>query len=112
MELPKGPPAVITAIKSKLLSAPITVTTTTLVAEAIRVLRDHKIDEVPVLDDRGRPAGILDVQDILEIRTGAEDGSEMGAFGFLKQPQREAGLRRRLQEHVPFGMDIGLFCVT
>jgi len=46
---------------------PRTVAEGTLVAEAIRVLQDHKIDEVPVLDKRGRPVGMLDVQDILEI---------------------------------------------
>ena len=46
---------------------PITVTTATLVAEALRILKGPKIDELPVLDDRGRPVGILDVQDVLEI---------------------------------------------
>ena len=47
--------------------SPITVKTTTLVAEALRILKDRKIDEVPVLDARGRPVGLLDVQDILEV---------------------------------------------
>jgi len=46
---------------------PFTVRDESLVAEAMRVLMDHKIDEVPVLDGRGRPVGMLDVQDILEI---------------------------------------------
>ncbi len=46
---------------------PITVRDETLVAEALRILKDRKIDEVPVLDARGRPVGLLDVQDILEI---------------------------------------------
>lgn len=46
---------------------PITVRDTSLVAEAMRVLKDHKIDEVPVVDARGRPVGMLDVQDILEV---------------------------------------------
>lgn len=48
----------------------------------------------------------------LEIRTGAEDGSEMGAFNHLKQPQREANLRLRLQEYLPFGLEPGLIYVT
>ena len=47
--------------------SPITVRDTTLVAEALRILKDRKIDEVPVLDARGRPVGLLDVQDILEV---------------------------------------------
>lgn len=47
-----------------------------------------------------------------QIQTGAEDGSEMGAFCHLKQPQREANLRLRLQEYLPFGLEPGLIYVT
>jgi hypothetical protein len=47
-----------------------------------------------------------------QIKTGAEDGSEMGAFSFLKQPQREINLRVRLQEYLPFGLEAGLIYVT
>jgi hypothetical protein len=47
-----------------------------------------------------------------ELRTGAEDGSEMGAFNHLKQPQREANLRLRLEEYLPFGLEAGLIYVT
>jgi hypothetical protein len=48
----------------------------------------------------------------LEIRTGAEDGAEMGAYCHLKQPQRESNLRIRLDEYLPFGLDAGLIYVT
>lgn len=44
----------------------------------------------------------------VQIRTGAEDGSEMGAFCVLKQPQREANLRIRLDEYLPVGLEAGL----
>jgi hypothetical protein len=47
-----------------------------------------------------------------QIQTGAEDGSEMGAFCFLKQPQRATSLRVRLQEYLPFGLEPGLIFVT
>jgi hypothetical protein len=47
-----------------------------------------------------------------EIRTGAEDGSEMGVYCHLKQPQRESNLRIRLGEYLPFGLDAGLIHVT
>jgi hypothetical protein len=46
------------------------------------------------------------------ITEGAEDGAEMGAFCHLKQPQRAANLRQRLQEYLPFGLDAGLLPVT
>jgi hypothetical protein len=47
-----------------------------------------------------------------QIRTGAADGSEMGAFCMLKQPQREANLRMRLDEYLPVGLEAGLIYVT
>jgi hypothetical protein len=47
-----------------------------------------------------------------EISTGAEDGSEMGAFSFLKQPQRTANLRSSLDEYLRFGLEAGIFFVT
>lgn len=46
------------------------------------------------------------------LRSGAEDGSEMGAFSHLKQPQREANLRLAVEEYLPFGLEAGLFFVT
>ena len=48
----------------------------------------------------------------LQVRTGAEDGSEMGAFSVLKQPQREANLRLRLDEYLPVGLEAGIVYVT
>ena len=47
-----------------------------------------------------------------EIRTGAEDGAEMGAFQHLQQPQREANLRTALDEYLRFGLEAGIFYVT
>jgi hypothetical protein len=43
-----------------------------------------------------------------EIKTGAEDRSEMGVFHDLYQPQREANLRARLAEFTPAGIDAGI----
>jgi hypothetical protein len=47
-----------------------------------------------------------------QIRTGAADGSEMGVFSNLKQPQRESNLKIRLQEYLPFGLEPGIIYVT
>jgi hypothetical protein len=47
-----------------------------------------------------------------EIKRGAEDESEMGAFHDLFQPQREANLRARLEEFTPAGMHAGLIFVS
>jgi hypothetical protein len=47
-----------------------------------------------------------------ELRTGAEDGSEMGAFSFLKQPQREQNMVAALDEYLRAGLVAGIFYVT
>ncbi len=47
-----------------------------------------------------------------EIALGGEDGDEMGAFRFLRQPQRLANLRTTLPDYLPFGLEIGTFVET
>jgi len=46
------------------------------------------------------------------IRTGAEDGGEMGAFYFLKGPQREGNLLASLDEYLRFGLEAGIIYET
>ncbi len=48
----------------------------------------------------------------LLIKTGAEDGSEMGVFNYLKQPQREANLLTALNEYLCLGLEAGVIYVT
>ncbi|HTN96838.1 MAG TPA: hypothetical protein VL101_07670, partial [Nordella sp.] len=61
----------------------------------------------------GQPAYLqLSLKGPQEIAKGAADGSEMGAYCHLKQPQREANLHVRLKEYLPFGLDYGLIYVT
>jgi hypothetical protein len=43
-----------------------------------------------------------------QLRTGAEDQGEMGVFHDQYAPQREAGLRTRLDEYVRFGLEAGV----
>ena len=47
-----------------------------------------------------------------EIREGADDEAEMGAFHDLFQPQRETNLRVRLDEYMRFGLEAGILYVT
>ena len=47
-----------------------------------------------------------------QIRAGADDESEMGAFHSLLQPQRETNLRVRLDEYLRFGLEAGIFYAT
>jgi len=45
---------------------PTTILQDHLAAEAFQKLRDRKIDELPVVDQKGRAVGLLDVQDLLK----------------------------------------------
>ena len=38
-----------------------------LASEALRILRDHKIDQLPVVDRDRVPVGIIDVQDLMDV---------------------------------------------
>ena len=39
-----------------------------LAAEAMAIFHKHRIDDLPVVDDKNRPAGLIDVQDIVAIK--------------------------------------------
>jgi arabinose-5-phosphate isomerase len=47
---------------------PRTVRPDALVVDAARVLRQARVDQVPVVDGEGRPVGLLDVQDLLAAK--------------------------------------------
>jgi arabinose-5-phosphate isomerase len=47
--------------------APHTVAPEARVADAAALLRQHAIDQLPVVDRAGRPVGLLDVQDVLAL---------------------------------------------
>jgi len=53
-------------IKEVMTRNPLTVTKDRLAAEAMHLLKEKKIDEVPVIDKNKRPIGLLDVQDLLK----------------------------------------------
>src|SRR5262249_48943132 len=56
---------------------PITVLEGTRVADAVDILRRHRISELPVVDSSGRPVGLLDVTDVLGLLP-AEESEALG----------------------------------
>ena len=52
-------------VKDVMTRNPTTVRPGMLAAEAMRIMQDKKIDELPVVDDLHKPVGLLDVQDLL-----------------------------------------------
>ncbi|MEQ1903368.1 MAG: hypothetical protein ABL888_04215 [Pirellulaceae bacterium] len=89
------------------------------------------IKDDPEMPDQSKPAALLQAADRVrpqfnsvrygkpnycqlaetcaaEIKRGADDESEMGAFHDLYQPQRAANLSARLTDFIPAGMDAGI----
>lgn len=44
-----------------------------LVRDAVRLVREFRADEIPVIDATGRPIGLLDVQDLVALRVVRDD---------------------------------------
>ena len=53
-------------VKDVMTKNPTAITKERLAAEAFDILRSKKIDELPVVDEKSRPIGLLDVQDLLK----------------------------------------------
>ncbi len=53
-------------VKDVMTKKPATITKDMLAADAFRILREKKIDELPVVDEKERPIGLVDVQDLLK----------------------------------------------
>jgi arabinose-5-phosphate isomerase len=43
-----------------------------LVRDAVRLVRDRRLDEIPVLDGDGKPVGLVDVQDLIAMKVVTE----------------------------------------
>lgn len=39
-----------------------------LVRDAERLVREHRVDEIPVVDEAGKPIGLVDVQDLITLK--------------------------------------------
>ena len=86
---------------------------TPLQKQMVRDLVHLRVKPEYTAEAYGQPAYLqLSLRGPEEIAKGAADGSEMGAYCHLKQPQREANLRVRLKEYLPFGLEYGLIYVT
>ncbi len=47
---------------------PRVLTESSLVRDAVAMVREFRLDEIPVVDEEGRPVGVLDVQDLVAMR--------------------------------------------
>ena len=55
-------------IETVMTRAPRSLPDTALVRDAVRMIREFRQDEIPVVDATGKPVGILDVQDLIAMK--------------------------------------------
>ncbi len=63
----RDPKLIVSRIGDVMTKKPKTITPERLASEALKILHEKKIDELPVVNDRGEPVGMLDVQDLLDV---------------------------------------------
>ncbi|KUG21339.1 hypothetical protein ASZ90_008909 [hydrocarbon metagenome] len=91
--------------------------------EAARTAGDRTEQQIAALEAARRPAftrrrygrpgyAQLSAACSPDILTGAQNGSEMGAFNRLFQADRESNLRRVIDEYIRFGFEAGIFYVS
>lgn len=55
-------------VRDVMTKSPHTLSSAALVKDAVKMVREFRQDEIPVVDDQGRPVGILDVQDLIAMK--------------------------------------------
>ncbi len=65
--LEKDPDALVKPVKAVMTRSPRSTTENAFAMEALKILRDLKIGELPVLNDAGKPVGVLSVKDLISI---------------------------------------------
>jgi arabinose-5-phosphate isomerase len=63
----QGPSSLSQPIGDLMIRTPTTIRDDALVDELAAIFIDKRVDEVPVIDQSGRPAGLIDVQDLLAL---------------------------------------------
>lgn len=61
------------SIASVMTKKPRTLSALALARDAAQMFREHRADEIPVVDDSGKPVGLLDVQDLIAMRLVTDD---------------------------------------
>lgn len=71
----RGPEELSRPIREVMTRAPRTLPDSSTVKHAVLLVREHRQDELPVVDRAGHPVGILDVQDLITLRLVSEEGA-------------------------------------
>lgn len=71
----RGPSELAKPIREVMTRSPRTLPDSSTVKQAVLLVREHRQDELPVVDSQGRPVGIVDVQDLITLRLVSDEGS-------------------------------------
>ncbi len=63
----RDPKVLTSLIRDVMTRTPLTITPDRFASEALAILHEKRIDELPVVDEQGRAVGLLDVQDLLDV---------------------------------------------
>lgn len=55
------------SVRVVMTKSPCTIMTGSLLSEAVAVMTEHKISELPVVDADGRPLGMIDITDVMDL---------------------------------------------
>lgn len=64
----QGPDVWTGSIDQVMTKNPTTLSNASLVRDAVKIVRKKRFDEIPVIDEVGRPIGIIDVQDLAALK--------------------------------------------
>ncbi len=64
----QGSDALDTPVANAMTARPVSLTVDALVRDAVRLVQERRLDEIPVVDGDGKPVGIVDVQDLVAMR--------------------------------------------
>lgn len=64
----QGTAALALPIQGVMTSRPRTLGVDSLVRDAVRLVQEKRLDEIPVIDAEGRPVGLVDVQDLVAMK--------------------------------------------
>ena len=73
-------------ISAVMTRTPITIRPTAKVAEAIEVMRARKVSELPVIDARGCPVGMIDITDLIGLDPPGNAAGARPALRLLAKP--------------------------
>jgi arabinose-5-phosphate isomerase len=63
-----GPAFLAQPIASVMTARPTTLPSDALVRDAVQLITERRLDEIPVVDGDGRPLGLVDVQDLIAMK--------------------------------------------